>query len=414
MLGVDLRRRYSNRHKDPSNACHFWRLTFLTTNPINFSDFNPTTNGIYELEAFSKSAFNAYLRQLGCGTSDGGIVVHGLVHGNQTEKEAQELAFSFLYKSGLVEKDINNGTEATNCSYLSPHVSRIVCLPSDISINIRMPTENSKEKNSVIEVYFQGSGNNVAHCPWNKELAIARVLNSLLDEPCFDTLRTKEQLGYTVECSYKFTAGVVGFFFSIISSTHTTVYLEERIEYFINCCATYFRMMSEEEYIKRRKALHTSLSVPHTNLDESADELFSAITERHFCFSSEAKIAESVLSVSKDQMLEWFEKYVLNEGRKKLVVCVDCNKKDGNEIEKKEIDESSSDGSSCESEGSGSESEDSANDSDENDAVFPINDPHIKNLDSWKSVAVVELTTNDVASYKATLELLPKHNVGTV
>jgi hypothetical protein len=35
-------------------------------------------------------------------------------------------------------------------------------------------------------------------------------------------------------------------------------------------------------------------------------------------------------------------------------------------------------------------------------------------LDSWKSVAVVELTTNDVASYKATLELLPKHNVGTV
>jgi nardilysin len=41
------------------------------------------------------------------------------------------------------------------------------------------------------------------------------VLNELLEvlmcEPCFDTLRTHDQLGYDVSCSYRNTTGCVGF-----------------------------------------------------------------------------------------------------------------------------------------------------------------------------------------------------------
>lgn len=41
--------------------------------------------------------------------------------------------------------------------------------------------------------------------------AIVSMLDQLISEPCYDTLRTKEQLGYTVHCGQRLTHGVLGF-----------------------------------------------------------------------------------------------------------------------------------------------------------------------------------------------------------
>lgn len=35
-------------------------------------------------------------------------------------------------------------------------------------------------------------------------------LQMMMDEPCFDILRTREQLGYAVFCDYKNTNGIIG------------------------------------------------------------------------------------------------------------------------------------------------------------------------------------------------------------
>ena len=52
--------------------------------------------------------------------------------------------------------------------------------------------------------YFQ-SGARTWH-----EGAIMRVLTSLVKEPCFGTLRTKEQLGYIVSTQYDPRSAVAG------------------------------------------------------------------------------------------------------------------------------------------------------------------------------------------------------------
>ena len=39
-------------------------------------------------------------------------------------------------------------------------------------------------------------------------------------EPVFGTLRTKEQLGYSVHCSTRLTHGVLGFAFVVVSGAH--------------------------------------------------------------------------------------------------------------------------------------------------------------------------------------------------
>ena len=39
----------------------------------------------------------------------------------------------------------------------------------------------------------------------------------VMAEPVYDTLRTKEQLGYSVHCSTRLTHGVLGFAFVVVS-----------------------------------------------------------------------------------------------------------------------------------------------------------------------------------------------------
>ena len=46
--------------------------------------------------------------------------------------------------------------------------------------------------------------------------------------------RTKEQLGYVVQCGSRMTYRIFGFCFSVQSSKYNPVYLQDRIDYFID------------------------------------------------------------------------------------------------------------------------------------------------------------------------------------
>lgn len=46
-----------------------------------------------------------------------------------------------------------------------------------------------------------------------------------MDEPLYDTLRTKEQLGYSVSCGLRMTNGILGFAIRVQSERYVTVYL---------------------------------------------------------------------------------------------------------------------------------------------------------------------------------------------
>ena len=75
----------------------------------------------------------------------------------------------------------------------------------------RAPVKNPEETNSVAEVYCQAGPSSVAL------RARLDLFEQLFSEPFYDTLRTKEQLGYSVHCSARLTHGILGFAFVVIS-----------------------------------------------------------------------------------------------------------------------------------------------------------------------------------------------------
>lgn len=59
------------------------------------------------------------------------------------------------------------------------------------------------------------------------------VLSHLMEEPCYDQLRTKEQLGYMVWSGLSGTYGIKSLWFVIQSTDRGPAYLENRVENFL-------------------------------------------------------------------------------------------------------------------------------------------------------------------------------------
>jgi nardilysin len=89
---------------------------------------------------------------------------------------------------------------------------------------------NAADDNSVAEVYFQIGTHAL---PSTHERACADLGSQLIGEPCFDALRTKEQLGYTVSSGVRLTHGVLGFAVTVQSAKHGPAYLDARIDAFL-------------------------------------------------------------------------------------------------------------------------------------------------------------------------------------
>ncbi|CAF4501458.1 unnamed protein product, partial [Rotaria magnacalcarata] len=62
--------------------------------------------------------------------------------------------------------------------------------------------------------------------------ALLELFCHLVDEPCFDQLRTKEQLGYVVSAGARRSRGVQGFRV-IVQSARELDHVNQRIELFI-------------------------------------------------------------------------------------------------------------------------------------------------------------------------------------
>ena len=82
--------------------------------------------------------------------------------------------------------------------------------------------KNAADDNSVCESYFQ-VGTFAEAQPDVRARAMADLLAQCIGEPCFDVLRTKWQLGYTVSSGVRLTHGVLGFAVSVQSAKYGPV-----------------------------------------------------------------------------------------------------------------------------------------------------------------------------------------------
>lgn len=81
------------------------------------------------------------------------------------------------------------------------------------------------------------------------------LVEQVLSEALYDTLRTKQQLGYTVSSGTRLTHGVTGFCVVVVSAAFEAAVVQQRIEEFMHSFgSTTLQVGREELHVPRHEA----------------------------------------------------------------------------------------------------------------------------------------------------------------
>ena len=113
--------------------------------------------------------------------------------------------------------------------------------------------------------------------------AKVQILAQITDEPSFDQLRTKEQLGYVVWSGARPSATTTGYRV-LIQSERTPQYLESRIDAFLAKFKKDLAAMSPEDFEKHKKSLIARKLEKMKNLTSETGRLWSYVMGEAYNF----------------------------------------------------------------------------------------------------------------------------------
>ena len=135
-----------------------------------------------------------------------------------------------------------------------------------------------------------------------------RIYTSLQDA-CFNTLRTQEQLGYVVACgAFSLDSTLLALFF-LVQSAKPPPYLLDRIDNFTD---TFFsdKVLDATFFEQGLQAYKVLLQADDKNLQEQVDRLWIAIHNQHYSFDQREKLLITTERVSHVQFVNFYSKYV--------------------------------------------------------------------------------------------------------
>lgn len=226
-----------------------------------------------------------------------------LVHGNMDEKDALEIAAVARDTLRLVP--------------LFPSqqpARRIVRLEPGHTYRMRNRVLNTTDKNSVTLLSFQVGE---ATVPMQ---ARAELLLHVLQEPCFNVLRTQEQLGYLVFSGGQAQTGVLSLRVIVQSSDYSAAYLHARIEAFLHHdLHTLLTSMDDEEFKRNKEAVLALLEEKDKRLDQETTRLWDEISSGRLQFDRKALLVEEVRTLELSDVRKFFEEYMAINGPRRLI-----------------------------------------------------------------------------------------------
>ncbi|KAK1840286.1 a-pheromone processing metallopeptidase ste23 [Colletotrichum chrysophilum] len=135
------------------------------------------------------------------------------------------------------------------------------------------------------------------------------LLEQMTEEPAFNQLRTKEQLGYVVFTGLRSFSTTYGFRF-IIQSERTPEYLELRIEAFLNHFANNLDSMSETDFEGHKRSLIVKCLEKLKNLDQESNRHWAQIASENYDFELAQDDAAHIKLLTKADMIEFFQQYI--------------------------------------------------------------------------------------------------------
>ncbi|KAK3006602.1 hypothetical protein RJ639_016497, partial [Escallonia herrerae] len=121
---------------------------------------------------------------------------------------------------------------------------------------------------------------------------------------------TKEQRGYVVDCSPWVTYRILGFCFRVQSSEYNPVYLQGRIDSFINGLEELFDGLDDESFENYKNGLTAKLLEKDPSLSYESNRYWGQIIDKRYMFDLSEREAEELKSIPKCDVLNWYETFL--------------------------------------------------------------------------------------------------------
>ncbi|KAL6254449.1 hypothetical protein P5V15_014497 [Pogonomyrmex californicus] len=236
------------------------------------------------------------------------VHVECIMHGNVTKLEAIDIV-------KLIESKLIN-----NVSPPIPLLQRQLVLNRQIKLedgcHFLFEIENKLHKSSCTMIYYQTGLEST------ESNMLLELLMQIISEPCYNILRTTEQLGYTVfRTIYKTGGGAQGLRILVQGDKHPQ-YVEKRINSFMDSMLNYISTMSEEQFQKHKKAVITLHSVKPRMLSGQCNLYWNEIINQQYNFDRVNIEVSYLKTITQQQLLNFYKENVHSKTQPKLSVHV--------------------------------------------------------------------------------------------
>ncbi|XP_034634493.1 nardilysin [Trachemys scripta elegans] len=303
MITEQLKKTYFNILIKPETLAKNVRLLILEHGRWSMIDKYETLMKGLSIESLS-SFVKAFKSQL---------YVEGLVQGNFTSRESKD------FLNYVVQK-----LQFFPLPHPCPVQFRVVDLPNT-HLLCKVKTLNKGDANSEVTVYYQSGARSL------REYTLMELLVMHMEEPCFDFLRTKQTLGYHVYPTCRNTSGILGF--SVTVATQATKYnselVDKKIEDFLSFFEEKIKHLTEEAFSTQVTALIKLKECEDSHLGEEVDRNWNEVVTQQYLFDRLAREIEALKSLTKADLVDWFQAHRGSESKVLSVHVVGFGKHEG-------------------------------------------------------------------------------------
>jgi len=274
MAKADLLKNYANAAYAPPHK-HAMYLKTLFISPTRFDT-------IQVEEALNSITIEDVVAWRSVLFSD--VSMEALIHGNIDADEALDLYQILL-----------DNIDATTVSNTFTPDERNVKFSTDqtvrISGNYTLTSEvpNVKDQNSVVySLYQYGRGG-------DDEALLSNILSFIASRPCYNTLRTQEQLGYIVWSGVDSRSDVYDFYIVVQSGVYSADFVRARVNVFVEeTLQPIIQNLPEEEYAKHVQTLRDQLSNPDTRISTVTARFWKEISLQRYDFERKQRMLDII------------------------------------------------------------------------------------------------------------------------
>ena len=216
-----------------------------------------------------------------------------LAHGNMYREEARKVGT-------LVE----NTLKPRSLPPSQWQLRRNLVLPAGGNYTFKHTLADTANVNHGIEYYAQ-----IGDVMDLKLRAQLQLFAQISEEPAFDQLRTKEQLGYVVWSGVRPAATTMGYRI-LIQSERDPEYLEQRCDVFLLKMKQQLAEMSADDFEGHKRSLINKRLEKLKNLDSETGRLWAYINGEYFNFYQVDKDVAEIRKSTKEDIIQFFAKYL--------------------------------------------------------------------------------------------------------